>query len=344
MGQIYHDKSKSIPMHRVAVVRPFAAFLADIGAPVEREMRRVGLPYSALENADNFVPSQRFWSFLVDMSHREGIVDLGFRVGQRFGANSADPHLIDLLRQALTLYQGLTKAAELVNRTVAHCHMGIHRLPGRSYSLFYHKPSCEATHPAADQIGWFGMTALISMVRAFAGPTWEPAEIGTMTDHRPTNYIREQLPVTRIKPHQSYYYISVENHLLSLPPLSDETSSQALSTPGYEILPTDFVGTFEFMLLAYALERNQSIEFTASLCNMSKRTLQRKLSESGTSYSDMLAQARFRAACQMLQTPGSKVADIAQRLGYSDAAHFARAFRRVAGVAPRAYRRLHLSD
>jgi AraC-like DNA-binding protein len=40
----------------------------------------------------------------------------------------------------------------------------------------------------------------------------------------------------------------------------------------------------------------------------------------------------------MLQTPGLKVKDITQRLGYSDQAHFARAFRRIAGVTPRAYR------
>jgi len=45
------------------------------------------------------------------------------------------------------------------------------------------------------------------------------------------------------------------------------------------------------------------------------------------------------AASQMLQNPGMNVTDIAHRLGYSDVAHFARAFRRIAGVTPLMYRR-----
>jgi AraC-like DNA-binding protein len=41
----------------------------------------------------------------------------------------------------------------------------------------------------------------------------------------------------------------------------------------------------------------------------------------------------------MLRDPDAKVTDIAHTLGYSDSAHFARAFRRIAGVNPRVYRR-----
>jgi AraC-like DNA-binding protein len=37
-----------------------------------------------------------------------------------------------------------------------------------------------------------------------------------------------------------------------------------------------------------------------------------------------------------------KVKDVAKRLGYSDSAHFARAFRRIAGVSPKAYRRQYI--
>ncbi len=91
-------------------------------------------------------------------------------------------------------------------------------------------------------------------------------------------------------------------------------------------------------MLAYIKEPDLSIEFAAGVCNMSKRTLQRKLSEMGTHYSELLAHARYRATCQMLQAPGLRVKDIAQRLGYSDSAHFARAFKQIAGVTPRAYR------
>ena len=103
-------------LHRVAVVRPFARFLADIGAPVERGFRKAGLPWYALEDVNNYVPSHRFWKFLVCMSRSEGIQDLGFRVGDRFGADGGDPHMTELLYKAPTLYRGRTIACERLNR------------------------------------------------------------------------------------------------------------------------------------------------------------------------------------------------------------------------------------
>jgi AraC-like DNA-binding protein len=130
----------------------------------------------------------------------------------------------------------------------------------------------------------------------------------------------------------------LENPLLSLPPLVDEDSARKTSSLHYKPLPDDFVSALEEVMLTYTQEFDLSIEFVASLCNTSKRTLQRQLKEMGTHYSEVLAHARYRAACHMLQTPGLKVTDIAQRLHYSDLANFSRAFRRIAGVTPQAYR------
>ena len=77
-----------------------------------------------------------------------------------------------------------------------------------------------------------------------------------------------------------------------------------------------------------------SLDLAAALCNMSSRTLQRKPRNSGTHSNEVLGLARFRVASRMLQNPDLKVNDIAKRLGYSGVAHFARAFRRIAGVTP----------
>ena len=81
-----------------------------------------------------------------------------------------------------------------------------------------------------------------------------------------------------------------------------------------------------------------SIELAAALCNTSKRTLQRKLKEVGTHYNEVLDHARFRATSRMLQNADMTVTDIGYRMGYSDVAHFARSFQRIAGVTPRVYR------
>jgi len=48
---------------------------------------------------------------------------------------------------------------------------------------------------------------------------------------------------------------------------------------------------------------------------------------------------RFENACDLLCTPGGSISDVAQQLGFSDAANFSRAFRRVMGVTPGEYQR-----
>ena len=333
-----NNSTESIPVHRVAIVRPFVRLLTDVGVPVERCLRQAGLPWYALEDVNNYVPSHRFWKFLVSTAHAEGILDLGFRVGEKFGADSVDPHMNALLKKAPTLYQGLLKASELANQTVTHCHLGILQPANCDYAYFYHLPSCKVDNPAIEQIGWFGITVLLGMARVYTGPQWQPPEIGLMTDRMPCRYIREHFPRTRIRLSQPYSYIALENAVLSLPPFQHEAARPASAPNDYQKMPDDFVSSLELVLLSYLQEGDMSIELAAALCNTSKRTLQRKLKEMGTHYNEVLGHARFRAASQMLQNAGMTVTDIGYRLGYSDVAHFARAFQRIAGVTPQVYR------
>jgi len=82
------------------------------------------------------------------------------------------------------------------------------------------------------------------------------------------------------------------------------------------------------------------VRSVAKLMRLSTRTLQRRLSDEGVTFMHVVAQARFAVAQQMLDDPTRKVIDIALDLGYSDPAHFARAFTRWTGLAPREFRRL----
>lgn len=334
-----HNKyNEPIPLHRVAVVRPFTRLLEDIGAPVERGFQQTGLPWYAMEDIDNYIPSHGFWKFLINMSRAEGIMDLGFRVGKKYGAECADPHMKALLSEAPTLYQGLLNASKMINRTVSHCTVGILQPHNCDYAFFFHQPSCDADNPAIEQIGWFGLETLIGMARVYTGPQWQPSEIGCMARDAPCRSIREHFPHTRIRLSQPFSYITLENAVLSLPPLSVDTAVPSPSQLDYQSLPDDLFNSLEMVLLSYIQEKDLNLELAAGLCNMSKRTLQRHLMKSGTKYSDVLDRARFRAATRMLQIPGLTVTDISRRLGYNNVANFARTFRRIAGVTPGVYR------
>jgi AraC-like DNA-binding protein len=82
----------------------------------------------------------------------------------------------------------------------------------------------------------------------------------------------------------------------------------------------------------YALPR------IAKKMHMSVRTLKRKLEADGTSYSELLDEQRRGKAMLLLRRDDLAIEEIADRLGYSDAANFTRAFRRWTGSTPKAFR------
>ena len=81
-----------------------------------------------------------------------------------------------------------------------------------------------------------------------------------------------------------------------------------------------------------------SIRVVAERLGMSTRTVQRRLGDEGATYVRVVGQARAALARHMLEDATTKVADVAQTLGYSDAGHFSRAFVRWTGITPREFR------
>ena len=70
----------------------------------------------------------------------------------------------------------------------------------------------------------------------------------------------------------------------------------------------------------------------------SPRTLQRRLSESGTSFAKLLDQTRRELAVEYLRDPENTVEETAFLVGFAETASFNRAFRRWTGNSPSAFR------
>ena len=79
----------------------------------------------------------------------------------------------------------------------------------------------------------------------------------------------------------------------------------------------------------------------ASTLGMSLRNLQRKLSEQGTSFKDILEQTRRKLALEYIEQRHLTLGEIAYLVGFSSAANFNRAFKRWTGVSPGEFRVSH---
>jgi len=82
------------------------------------------------------------------------------------------------------------------------------------------------------------------------------------------------------------------------------------------------------------LTRDISVTSVARQLGLSARTLQRRLSGSGTSFSEIVAEARMSLAHDALARTAEPIHQVAERCGYAETASFYRAFRRRFGGTP----------
>lgn len=71
---------------------------------------------------------------------------------------------------------------------------------------------------------------------------------------------------------------------------------------------------------------------------MSRRTLQRRLSELGLTYQRLCDETRHELARRYLDDSSKSVTEVTFLLGFSEQSAFTRAFRRWSGMSPSAYR------
>lgn len=87
-------------------------------------------------------------------------------------------------------------------------------------------------------------------------------------------------------------------------------------------------------VLVAGSEGYPDLEAVAARLHLTARTLNRRLNALGTSFRELLDEARRRDSHTLLGDPALSIADVALRLGYSSAANFSRAFQKWTGRSP----------
>ena len=100
----------------------------------------------------------------------------------------------------------------------------------------------------------------------------------------------------------------------------------------------NFLSKLRRSITQYLPEGEISLDAVAADLNVSRRTLQRRLSDKGTQFSQVLQDVRLHLAVRYLSDKRLAMAEIAFLLGYSDQANFSNAFKSWYGMSPSEYR------
>ena len=131
----------------------------------------------------------------------------------------------------------------------------------------------------------------------------------------------------------------INNTLLELPvhidiPKTIDSDSAILANSN-----TKFIESIQQILHTYAQTKNIHIEEIADIADMSVRSFQRRLKDHGVSFNGLLNQTKYIHAKEKLGNNDLNISDIASHLGYSEVAHFSRAFHKWSGVSPSTFRK-----
>jgi AraC-like DNA-binding protein len=320
---------------RACNIFPLIKELDAAGAPTGRLLDRAHIRVDSLKDPESLIPLDFAHEFVELAIRSEGIQDFAMQVAR----DTSSFELGSFGRQL----QGALTVQE-------YLHAGI-RLVGSSTSGNRFWLTCEGEEirfnqytPGKDGLGrcqadLYSLVITIEMLRGFSNGQWSPREVSLLQGDEKSIVDWTLLGSARILTGQPHTSFTIPLSLLQKPIIRQyDPLADALTSSSSKHMPEDFIDSIKQFIVTLLADGYPDIDLVAEMMSMSRRTLQRRLAESGFSYSDLVSQVRLENAARFLADTGMPVTQIAVSLGYTDSSNFTRAFRTRTGLSPSEYR------
>ena len=311
--------------HNPSTLLHIAGDLRSRGIPPLEIFRQAGISPSALLDADGWVPR-----------------DLCFALGDAAGAVVGDPYFASRIGRSYRLEEfgiwgrtigGAANVSEACNVAInglGLLHQGsvLQRIDGEEHTELrfgYHGRMGANPHQHI-----IGTLAVLRKIALLAGAP-EAVDVHFQIPYARGSDCLEETHGSQLEFGCDHNAIVIDNAILDLPLAGGE------GRVGGELEPAETaqaVGASVRRLLPYGRANIQTI---AAMQRVSTRSVQRRLREWGFSFEEILDDVRRTEAIKLILSGDHSLADVAFLLGYSDQAHFTRAFRRWTGIPPREF-------
>lgn len=322
---------------RASTLGPIAKVIASAGGSPKRVFACADLPFSLLDTPEVFVPLRDHFNLLLQSANEMGDELFAARLGQLVSVSDLGTYGKWVV-QAPTLLESLNRA----NRSLAHLLQSATVLSLRCDGdrAIWSYDSKDSASEGRQQNEMLALCFMVELARAYLGEAWVPERV--LIGGRPVHdrSALEQLIRTNASFHDGAGSLVFHRRLLASrrPPDASRPTpidlGSALGVPNPDNLHDIVNALIELELT----ERLPTIAWVAGKLDISERTLQRKLDAAGTRFTHLVDSAVQRRAFDLLQDASLSVTNVALALGYSDAAHFSRAFKRWVGMSPQVWR------
>jgi AraC-like DNA-binding protein len=328
------NRERLMPLTRAAALLPPLNFAESLGIPVGRHLKRAHIPLSVFHDPMQMIPRAFVGRLADSIAEREGIEDWGILAGSKVNALTDIPGFGVHLQYSRTCLDYINEASRLIGLIA----------PGRQIWLSQDGRRWRLNFEVSGSLEYFSqhqelytLAATIRTISDMLGRDWRPSTIWLPPDYHLGHWATDWLEEPNVKPAKDLVAFSIPSSVLlarnSLRPQSGAPGSVVVPEPPSLRPAIDAV--VELLIGDPAL----SLEVVAEAAAIPSRTLQHFLSRNGTTFREVQSAARLRIAKQLLHESDMPLAEIGHRLGYADSANFTRAFRKLTGVSPYAYRK-----
>ena len=325
--------NSDIHLVKAAFHSQFKTAMESCGVSADYYFKKVKLPTEVSE-PESLLPEKPFWQLINMVATQERLPDFGSRVAQVLPWHKVES-LGPLILNRSNLKQLLTTFCKIASSQSSNARFSLIE-DGQDYlfrytaSPFYHNDV---------QMELYRITSMMQLVQLCTGARWRPQVIYLLM---PETRVVDACPLLSdsslcfSQPHSAF---TIQGNLLQLPVHVDKSSKLKSASNNHPKINSQFANSIRQIISVYSLTKNFSIKDVASITDMSVRSLQRRLIHHGLKFNDMLNRAKFAHAQNKLRDSRMLVKEVAESLGYSDAAHFTRAFRRWNGLSPTDFRK-----
>lgn len=326
---------------RSSALANFAEFATSQGLKPLTLLREADLPASVLSDSDGLIPYIRFGRVLELCAEHSGNPLFGLQYGLFQGVNVFGS-LLYLVRNAETVGDALRDLSQYfyIHDNAADViieHQGGHAL------LCYVSGSADV--PGRRQISELAMGVGNQLMRTLLGSRWKAEAV--LLQHAPLVSAPQYRKLLGVTPsfNSSQDGLMFDASLLAVPLQDADKALHKLvqqHLASIARLSRDELPSYVQRLLRNFLPNGRvTIEYVADFMQLSPRSLQRHLSEAGTSFQALLDQTRQAMTEHYLKESKINLCQLAEMLGYSDQSAFSRAFQRWYGMSPSQWSKLN---
>ena len=323
----------NIHLVKAAFHTQFRVAMEACGVSADYYFKKVNLP-TEVDDPESLVPLLPFYSLINTVAISENIPDFGSRVA-RITPWHKVASLGPLIKNSKNLKELLTTFCEVASGQSSPVIFSL-KDEDTHFSFCY---TNTLQFKGEIQMELYRITSMIQLIQLAASAVWRPE---TIRLKMPASNIVDASPLlsdSEIRFSQADSAIFIQKDFLQLPVQIEILESIKTDKTDQADLNIEFVKSILQIVRTYALTNNTSLEEIADAINMSPRTLQRRLTDNGLKFNELINEAKFAHAKNKLQDIQVPISKVAESLGYSDAAHFTRAFRRWSGVSPTVYKK-----